>query len=130
MATAMGRLPDVMVMHLDPAGFPNGWGTPTVLWRLPLIAGMSLLMNLVVAWFVIGAAFPIRGAQDAVPMVVAGELVVDSPEVVYVDGETGGIFDPQPEFRERACEVMGSSLEVASSRITISGSFRKTRMKV
>ncbi len=52
LATAMGRLPEVMVMHLDPAGFPDGWGTPTVLWRLPLIAGMTLLMNLVVAWFV------------------------------------------------------------------------------
>ncbi len=52
LATSMGSLPDVLVMHIDPAGFPDGWGTPPVLWRLPLIAGMSLLMNLVVAWFV------------------------------------------------------------------------------
>jgi hypothetical protein len=39
-------------VHLDAAGFPDAWGVPSVLWRLPLIAGMTLLMNLVVAWFI------------------------------------------------------------------------------
>jgi hypothetical protein len=52
LATQLSQLPASFVVHLDAAGFPDAWGTPDVLWRLPLIAGMSLLMNLVVAWFV------------------------------------------------------------------------------
>jgi hypothetical protein len=52
LATQLSQLPSPLVVHLDASGFPDAWGTPNVLWRLPLIAGMSLLMNLVVAWFV------------------------------------------------------------------------------
>ena len=52
LTTQLGQLPPSLVMHLDPAGIPDAWGPPSVLWRLPLIAGMSLLMNLIVAWFV------------------------------------------------------------------------------
>lgn len=52
LATQLGQLPPSLVMHLDAAGIPAAWGPPTVLWRLPIIAGMSLLMNLIVAWFV------------------------------------------------------------------------------
>ncbi|MDQ3695455.1 MAG: hypothetical protein M3464_17800, partial [Chloroflexota bacterium] len=52
LATRLGQLPPAIVVHLDAAGLPDMWGTPPVLWRLPLIAGMSFLMNLVVAWFV------------------------------------------------------------------------------
>lgn len=52
LATQLGQLPQSLVMHLDAAGIPDAWGPPSVLWRLPIIAGMSLLMNLIVAWFV------------------------------------------------------------------------------
>jgi len=52
LAMQLGQLPPAIVVHLDAAGLPDLWGTPPVLWRLPLIAGMSFLMNLVVAWFV------------------------------------------------------------------------------
>lgn len=52
LGTQLGRLPPSIVVHVDAAGIPDLWGTPAVLWRLPLIAGMSLLMNFVVAWFV------------------------------------------------------------------------------
>jgi hypothetical protein len=51
-ASGLGQLPASFVVHLDAAGFPDAWGVPSVLWRLPLIAGMTLLMNLVVAWFI------------------------------------------------------------------------------
>lgn len=50
--TQIGRLPDVLVVHLDAAGIPDRWGAPRVLWRLPLIALGVSLMNAVVAWFV------------------------------------------------------------------------------
>lgn len=52
LATQISQLPAALPVHLDAAGLVDGWGTPGVLWRLPLIAGMTLLMNLVVAWFV------------------------------------------------------------------------------
>jgi hypothetical protein len=52
LATQINQLPAALPVHLDAAGFPDAWGTPGVLWRLPLIAGMTFLMNLVVAWFI------------------------------------------------------------------------------
>lgn len=52
LATQINQLPAALPVHLDAAGLIDGWGAPGVLWRLPLIAGMTLLMNLVVAWFI------------------------------------------------------------------------------
>lgn len=48
----LAGLPDSLVIHLNAAGQPDRWGEPRVLWRLPLLAAMATLMNLVVAWFV------------------------------------------------------------------------------
>ncbi len=48
----LGGLPDSLVIHLDAAGQPDRWGEPRVLWRLPLLAVMTTLINLVVAWLV------------------------------------------------------------------------------
>ncbi len=49
--TQVGRLPAALVVHLDAAGIPDRWGTPRVLWRLPLIDIGVSLMNAVVAWY-------------------------------------------------------------------------------
>ncbi len=50
--TQLAGLPDSLVIHLDAAGQPDRWGEPRVLWRLPLLAAMTTLINLVVAWLV------------------------------------------------------------------------------
>src|SRR5690606_13321029 len=50
-----------------------------------------LVLALLGVWIVLGMARPVGLAQDAIPLLVAGELVVEDPGSVYVDGETGGI---------------------------------------
>lgn len=47
----MGGIPSPTVLHLDAAGNPDRWGTPSILWRLPLTAFFLTLMFLIVAWF-------------------------------------------------------------------------------
>ncbi|MCC7023071.1 MAG: hypothetical protein IT338_09595 [Thermomicrobiales bacterium] len=51
LAVRIGGLPAPLVLSLDPAGNPDRWGPPRVLWRLPLMAFFSTLMFLAVAWF-------------------------------------------------------------------------------
>jgi hypothetical protein len=65
-----------------------------------------VVLAVFVVWFVLAAVRSPRDAQDAVPLVVAGELVTDDPGSVYVDGETGGLFDLRPAFAARSCEVL------------------------
>ena len=50
LSSQMGGLPTSLAIHLDAAGVPDRWGSPKTLWRLPLLAGMTTVMNLVVAW--------------------------------------------------------------------------------
>lgn len=66
----VGSLPDSVVLHIDAAGSPNGWGPPSVLWRIPLIALGVTLMNAVLAWFLA----PMD--RFASRFVLAGALVV------------------------------------------------------
>lgn len=40
----------VVALHLDAVGVPDRWGPAKSLWRLPLLATMVPLMNLVIAW--------------------------------------------------------------------------------
>ena len=49
----ISSLPPVLPIHLDPAGRPDRWGPPRLLWRLPLLATMTTLVNLVLAWFLV-----------------------------------------------------------------------------
>ena len=51
LASRLGGLPPTIVLHLDAAGLPDRWGPPRVLWRIPLLAAMTTLINLVLAWF-------------------------------------------------------------------------------
>lgn len=50
LATQLPDLAPSLVTHLDPAGMPDRWGPPRVLWRLPLLVGTITLVNLVIAW--------------------------------------------------------------------------------
>jgi hypothetical protein len=47
----VGDLPDMLPIHLDAAGSPDLWGTPSTLWRIVLAATMITLMNSIAAWF-------------------------------------------------------------------------------
>ena len=47
----IGGLPSPTVFALDAAGNPDRWGSPGVLWRLPLMSFVITLMFLGVAWF-------------------------------------------------------------------------------
>jgi hypothetical protein len=54
-ATVAGRkssLPDWMPIHLNAEGNPDLWGSPSTLWRIPLMVVMLSIMSGVVAWFV------------------------------------------------------------------------------
>lgn len=50
-AARQSRLTDWMPIHLNAAGVPDQWGSPSTLWRLPLMAAMVSLMAIVLAWF-------------------------------------------------------------------------------
>lgn len=62
-----------------------------------------------VVWVVVALAREPGDAQDAVPLVVAGELVREAPESIYIDDD-GSLFDLDPQFFERSCEIVRSSL--------------------
>jgi hypothetical protein len=47
----LGGVPSPMVLQLDAAGNPDLWGSPSVLWRLPVMSLFITVMFLVVAWF-------------------------------------------------------------------------------
>jgi hypothetical protein len=50
-AARQSRLADWMPIHLNAAGAPDHWGSPSTLWRLPLMVVMVTLMSAVLAWF-------------------------------------------------------------------------------
>lgn len=68
-----------LAVRLNAAGIPDRWGTPRLLWRLPVMAGMLLAMNLVAAWAISStdrfAARFIAAATVAVHLVVWVALV-------------------------------------------------------
>jgi len=45
-----GSLDPAIAVHLNAAGQPDRWGPPRLLWRLPLLAAMTLAINLILAW--------------------------------------------------------------------------------
>jgi hypothetical protein len=47
----VGAIPSPTVLRLDAAGNPALWGSPGVLWRLPLMSASLAIMFLAVAWF-------------------------------------------------------------------------------
>ncbi len=75
-----------------------------------------VVMAMLVLWLVIATARDPRASQDAVPFVVAGELVRSNPDQVYID-EDGSLFDVKPLFHERTCEIMGDALDCANAAV-------------
>lgn len=51
LATTSGSMTAVLVQHLDAAGLPDRWGSPRILWRIPLLAAGITAMNTALAWF-------------------------------------------------------------------------------
>lgn len=49
-ASRMGGAEPFFPVHVDAVGQPDRWGGPRILWRLPLLAGLTLATNLVLAW--------------------------------------------------------------------------------
>ena len=50
-ATRRSQLVGWMPIHLNAAGSPDRWGSPSTLWRLPLMVAMISLLGVVIAWF-------------------------------------------------------------------------------
>jgi len=50
LSSQLTGLPASLAIHLDAAGLPDRFGPPRVLRRLPLLAAMATLLNLVLAW--------------------------------------------------------------------------------
>lgn len=69
----LGSLPPDIVLRLDAAGNPNLWGSPSVLWRLPVMSLFLTVMFLAVSWFL----HPIDrfAARFALGAAVAAQLV-------------------------------------------------------
>jgi hypothetical protein len=61
-----------------------------------------LFVVVLALWLVLPFLPQLSFAQDAVPTVVAGELVVDEPDAVYGDG----IYEMTPSFAERTCSFV------------------------
>jgi hypothetical protein len=51
MSNRLDALDRGLPIHIGAAGFADRWGSPAVLWRIPLLATMITLMNASAAWF-------------------------------------------------------------------------------
>lgn len=73
LAVRLGGLPETIVLHLNAAGIPDRWGSPRVLWRLPVMSLFITVMFSVVAWFL----YPIErfGARFALAAAVVAQLI-------------------------------------------------------
>jgi len=49
-ANRQNAVPPGFPVHFSASGIPDRWGVPSLLWRLPLMAAMLTLMNVLVAW--------------------------------------------------------------------------------
>lgn len=70
LSSQIPNLPPSLTLHLDAAGLGDRFGPPEVLWRLPLLAAMATLLNLVLAWFLA------RSDRFAARFLLAATLVV------------------------------------------------------
>lgn len=73
LAVRLGTVASPTVLHLDAAGSPDRWGTPGMLWRLPLMALFTTLAFLIVAWFL----HPLDrfGARFALAIAVIAQII-------------------------------------------------------
>lgn len=67
-------------------------------------SAMRLVVLLLAAmWIALPVLYVGKRGEDAVPLVVAGEMVSVDPEQIYPNG---GLTDVGPDFRSRACEAL------------------------
>lgn len=74
-------------------------------WPARSRASWRVFAALLVVWLLVAAMRPGDDAQDVVPFLVAGELIREHPDAVYVDAG-GGIYDVDPRFRDASCPRM------------------------
>jgi uncharacterized membrane protein len=55
-----GRLPDRIPTHFNALGQPDGWGTPGMLWFMPILATILYLLMSLVARYPSAFHFPMR----------------------------------------------------------------------
>lgn len=55
-----GALPDRIPTHFNAAGQPDGWGTPAMLWLLPVVATAIYLLMTLVSRYPGAFNFPVR----------------------------------------------------------------------
>lgn len=79
----------------------------------PPFVGFVLVMA---SWLLMPLFFTDRLAQDAVPFVVAGELVSSTPDAVYATDATD-LYDLPPRFAERSCELMPEGSDCADLNV-------------
>jgi uncharacterized membrane protein len=60
-----GRLPDRIPTHFNLAGQPDGWGTPAMLWVMPVIATVIALLISLVARYPSAFNFSMRALPGA-----------------------------------------------------------------
>ncbi len=61
------RLPDRIATHFDAAGNPNGWGSPSMMMLMPVIALSIYLSLTVAARFPAAFHYPIRTTPELLP---------------------------------------------------------------
>jgi uncharacterized membrane protein len=69
-------LPDRIPVHFDAAGSSNGWGSPAMLWLLPIMATVIYLLMTVVARFPSAFNFPVRVTRQNRPRLEALALAM------------------------------------------------------
>lgn len=69
-----------------------------------------LVLAMCFVWVLVAAVRAPADAQDAVPLIVAGDLVDEQPLTIYV-AEDGSLFDLKPPFRERSCDILEPALD-------------------
>jgi uncharacterized membrane protein len=82
------RLPERMPTHFDVAGNPNGWGSPSGIILIPIIAsGVYLLMS-VVARFPASFNYPVRVTPQTLPRLQA--ITLDM--ITWIKAEMACLF--------------------------------------
>lgn len=72
------RLPDRVPTHFDIAGHPNAWGSPEILWILPVVGvGLYLLMTALAAIRFTRYNIPVRVTEANLPFIYqrTGEMI-------------------------------------------------------
>jgi|GEM_PF-2284277 len=80
-------------------------------WRLLTDSGPGrIVLAMMAVWVIIGMTNRPEDAQDALPFVVAGDLLGTASDDIYIERD-GSLFDLDPSFRQRSCEIYASAAD-------------------